>query len=200
MEPQKYPRWIKVEGPGNSQNPGHVLVDNEDQERAVLAGEDAPIELNPTGAKTQEPDEDKALEDLEREELVSILVRESITDDVSDDQLREGIRALRDRQSVDRVNGSVNDDGTEHDHGDMTDAAGDKIAPDPAQEANKGMDLGNNGRRLPDAKAAPATDARPDEAKDKVADDKPAGNVTEAAATPPGHKKGARKPDTDKAD
>lgn len=149
----------------------------------MLAGGEPPRELNPEGVETPAPEGEKPIEEMSREELVSILVRESITDDVSDDQIREGIRHLRDRHAADDKPADEP----------LKDAAGDDVPPPTEQEANKGKDDGVEDRTLPAAKPAPATDARPEDAKKKEADDKPAGNVTEAAKTPPDDKKGTTK-------
>ena len=183
----EYPKWVKVDGPGHPQNPGHVLVETEDQEREVLSGGEAPRDLNPEASEKPTPEGEKPIEEMSREDLISTLVRESITDDVTDDQLRDSIERLRDRGAPSR------------DPEPLTDADGEKVSPPQDQEANKGKDDAVEGRKLPEAKPEPATDARPDEAKGKVADDKAAGNVTEAAATPPEHKKGAKSPTADKA-
>lgn len=180
----EYPKWIDAPAgnPGHPQNPGKVLVENEDQEREVKAGGEPPRDLNPAAdPKDAAPADDKPVADMSREELISTLVRESITDDVSDDQLRESIQHLRER----------------HSPSPLTDAAGEDVPPPVDQEANKGKDDSEEGRKLPDAKPEPATDARPDEAKAKEPDDKPAGNVTKAAATPPDAPKGTKA--TDKA-
>lgn len=272
MRHDEYPKWVKVDGKGHPQNPGHVLVENEDQERDALATGEGPRELNPprdedvpkepvevgradgTVEIANEPAEDKPLAEQSRKELIDTLVRETITDEVEDDHLRSAIEVARehggkpsvfdrdgspeafepsgkpvdemDREELintvlDRainseasdadlrfvimvLDGDVRDepDDAHEEHGHaretkevepLTDAAGDKIPPDPAAEANKG-DTTKPAPGAPAAKSAPATDATPKEGKDKVADDKPAGNVTEAAATPPDHKKGAAKP------
>lgn len=177
---QEYPKWIDApEGnPGHPQNPGKVLVESEDQERDVLAGGEPPRELNPMAEPAAAPADEKPIDDMSREELISVLVRESITADVTDEQLRDSIRRLRDH-----VAGKDEPD---------VDAAGEKVPPPQDQEANKGNDDAVEGRTLPEANPEPATDARPDEAKEKVADDKPAGNITEAAATPPEAPKGTK--------
>lgn len=177
----EYPKWVKVDGPGHPQNPGHVLVETEDQEREVLSGGEAPRDLNPEASEKPKPEGEKPIEEMSREDLISTLVRESITDDVTDDQLRESIARLRDRHADDKPAEPLKD------------AAGDDVPPPVDQEANKGKDDGVEDRTLPDAKTAPGTDARPNEAKEKVADDKPAGNITEAAKTPPDAKKGTTK-------
>ena len=179
---QEYPKWIDAPhgNPGHPHNPGKVLVETEDQEREVLAGGEPPRDLNPEPAPGSAASGEKPIEDMSREELISVLVRESITADVTDEQLRESIHRLRDH-----VAGKDDAD---------IDAAGEKVPPPQDQEANKGKDDAVEGRKLPEAKPAPATDARPDEDKEKVADDKPAGNITEAAATPPEHTKGAKVP------
>lgn len=178
----EYPKWIDAPkgNPGHPQNPGKVLVESEDQEREVLAGGEPPRDLNPEPAPGSAASGEKPIDDMNREELISVLVRESITADVTDEQLRESIHRLRDH-----VAGK--------DAGEpLTDAAGEKVPPPQDQEANKGKDDAVEGRTLPEAKPEPATDARPDEAKEKVADDKPSGNITEAAATPPEAPKGTK--------
>ena len=265
---QEFPKWVKVDGKGHPHNPGHVLVETEDQEREALATGQGPRELNPpqdedvakepvevgradgTVEIANETAEDKPLADQDRKELIATLVRETITDEVEDNHLRSAIEAAREHggkpsvfdrsepeafepsgkpvDEMDRdelintvldravnsdasdadlrfvimvLNGDVreNDDAHEEreDGGEkqetLTDAAGDKVPPDPAAEANKG-DPTKPAPGAPAAKSAPETDATPKEGAAKVADDKPAGNVTEAAATPPEHKKGAAKP------
>jgi hypothetical protein len=189
----EYPKWICAPDGhhGHPQNPGKVLVENEGQELAVLAGGDPPAELNPAADPKPEGhsteitastiDLNKPIEDMNRAELVAALVQESITADVTDDQLRDSLRRLREHKED--APGEP-----------LKDAEGKEVPPPVDQEANKGKDLGEEGRTLPEAKSQTATDARPDDAKAKEADDKPAGNITEAAATPPDHKKGTRQP------
>lgn len=185
---QRYPLWIKVDGPGHPQNPGFVLVETEDQELEVLSGGEAPRDLNPEASEKLEPEGEKEIDEMGRDDLVAALVKESITDDVTDDQLRDSLKRLRERRDPEP-------DSKPAGNGEpVKDAEGKEVPPPTDQEANKGGDLGKDGRTLPEAKPAPATQAVPDEARDKVADNKPAGNITEAAATPPEHKKGARKP------
>lgn len=185
---EEYPKWVKVEGPGHPQNPGFVLVENEDQELEVLSGGEAPRDLNPEAAEKPEPEGEKEIDEMGRDDLVAALVKESITDDVTDGQLRDSLKRLRERREPEP------DDKAAGNGEPLKDAEGKDVPPPVDQEANKGGDLGEEGRKLPEAKPAAATQAVPDEAKEKVADDKPAGNITEAAATPPEHKKGARKP------
>lgn len=179
----EYPKWIDAPkgNPGHPQNPGKVLVENEDQEREVQAGGEPPRDLNPAAdeGSPSTPATEKPVADMSREELISTLVRESITDDVTDEQLRDSIERLRDRGNPSP----------------LTDAAGDNVSPPVDQEANKGKDDGEEGRTLPEAKPEPATDARPEEAKGKEPDDKPAGNITKAAATPPDAPKGTKAAD-----
>lgn len=151
----EYPKWVKVEGPGHPQNPGHVLVENEDQEREVAAGGVAPRELNPADAAKAEPEGEKSIDDMGREDLISTLVRESITDDVTDDQLRDSIKHLRNRQD-DRAPGDERDGGDP-----LKDAEGKDVPPPATEEANKGKNDAVEDRQAPEAKAFPATDARP---------------------------------------
>lgn len=194
---QEYPKWVKVDGPGHPQMPGHVLVDNEDQERRVLAGEEAPRDLNPphSAEADKRADEEKHINDMDRGELIAAIVKATITEDVTDEQLRDTLKSVREKEATDHANEGEGGRDPEP----LKDAAGDRVPADPAEEANKIGDLGEDGRRLPEAKPTPGSDIRTEEAKAKEPDDKPAGNVTEAAATPPDHKRGARKPATDKA-
>lgn len=201
----EYPKWVPVNGPGHPQNPGFVLVANEDEERQAQSTGAGPADLNPPPDAGQ-----KTLEEMDRDELKQILLREGIPDDMTDDDIRDAIRHGREKRAADadeaadkaRAEFEKRSAGGDHGDGSQTlaipraddkapeDAAGDKVAPDPADEANKaGTDPG---RTSPAAKSAPATDTRPDEAKDKIADDKPAANVTDAAATPPSTKKGSK--------
>jgi len=202
----RYPMWIDVDGPGHPQNPGKVLVNNEDEEREAKASGKGPAADNPPPDPGQ-----KSIDDMDRDELVATLVREGIPEDMSDDEIRNAIKhgrearaeharqdaedAERDREA--REAGGDHGDGLQTDQapkGDTdapVDASGDKIAPNPADEANKVVG-DDTTRDAPAAKSSPATDNRTDEAKKKVADDKPAGNVTDQAATAPAHKKGSQ--------
>lgn len=200
----EFPKWVPVKGPGHPQNPGFVLVENEDQERTAAAEGEGPADLNPPPEAGQ-----KTLAEMDRDELKQTLVREGIPDDMTDDDIRAAIESGRERraeyqrQDAEEAEQRREARNAGGDHGDgmqtdrvppadteeRKDAKGDTIAPDTADEANKGGD--NATRTAPEAKTAPATDSRSDEAKKKEADDKPAGNVTEVAATPPKHKRGA---------
>lgn len=107
---QAYPKWLPAkDGIGTPLNPGFVLVENEDQERDVAAGKEAPRHLNPMA------EADKPLDDMSHDELIASL--DVAKASAPDDRLRKAVKALR---------GKVND------------AAGDEVAPDPAAEANKG--------------------------------------------------------------
>lgn len=200
----EYPKWIKVPGKGHPQMPGHALVETEEQERETIATGVGPRDLNPPNDEDvkREPlemgtadgtvvdanatAEDKPLEDQAREELIAALVRETLTDKVSDDNLRAAIEHARETGAKFKA---PDDDG---DPEPRKDAAGNEMAPDPAAEANKG-DPTKPKPGAPEAKSSPATDSTPKESADKIADDKPVGNVTAAAATPADHKKGASK-------
>lgn len=200
---QEYPKWLPVSGPGHPQNPGHVLVENEDQEAEALASGQGPADLNPPPDPGQ-----KSLDEMSRDELIAILVKEGIPDDMSDDEIRNAIRhgreakadAARQEQEDAEHDREAREAGGDHGDGLQTttapkaskpapkDAKGDAIPADVADEANKGGDTDT--RTAPAAKSAQETDARPDDAKAKEADDAPAGNVTEVAATPKDSKKG----------
>lgn len=203
---QDFPQWVPVNGPGHPQNPGYVLVNNEDQKREAEASNTGPADLNPPPDPGQ-----KSIDDMSRDELKQVLLSEGIPDSMSDDDIRSAIKLGRERRA------QIAEEGAAHareeydkrasggDHGDDeqttavpeanakpdVDAAGDKIPPDTADEANKvpGVDPT---RDAPTAKSSPGNDTRPDEAKEKVADDAPAGNVTDAAATPPSQKRGTK--------
>lgn len=203
MSFEKYPCWIDVDGPGHPQAPGRVLVNNEDEELEALTSGNGPADLNPPPDPGQ-----KSLDELDRAALVDILVREGIPDDTSEDELREAIRHGRERKADkareaaehEKRQREIREAGGDHGDGLQTsmhpdgddepgkDAAGDAIAPDTANEADArtGAD-----RAAPQPNSSPATDARSDEAKGKVAAPAPAADVTKAAATPPAQKKGA---------
>jgi len=201
----EYPKWVAVDGPGHPQNPGFVLVDNEEQERAASEQGKGPADLNPPPDAGQ-----KALADMDRDELKQVLLREGIPDDMTDDDIRSAIehgrerRAEHQRQDAEdaKHDAEVREAGGDHGDGLQTadapkgnaepgkDAEGNAIPPDTADEANK-VTGDDATRTAPAAASSPATDSRSDEAKEKAADDAPAGNVTEAAATPPKHKRGA---------
>lgn len=68
-----------------------------------------------------------------------------------------------------------------------TDAAGEKVPPPADQEANKDQ-LADGERTLPIAKADQATDARPDDAKEREAGTTTATDQIEQALTPPDEK------------
>jgi hypothetical protein len=201
----EYPKWLPVDGPGHPQHPGHVLVENEDQEAEALASGKGPAALNPPPDAGQ-----KSLDEMNRDELIAVLVAEGIPDDMSDDEIRNAIRHGRESKAE---KARQQQEDAEHDreareaggdHGDglqtttapkasakaPTDSAGDAISPDPADEANKGGDTDT--RTAPAAKSASETDGRPDDAKAKIAADKPAGNVTEVAETPKDKKTAAK--------
>lgn len=201
---QEYPKWVRTDGPGHPQNPGFLLVENEEQEATAIAEGTGPADLNPPAEASQ-----KTLDEMDRADLIQVLVAEGIPDDMSDDEIRNAIRhgreareqhvkedqeeAERDRLAReaggDHGDGQQTDQTAPNDPEARTDAAGEKIPPNVADEANKGDNAAP--RTAPEAKTAAATDTRPDDAKKKEADDKPAGSVTEAAATPPKHKRGA---------
>lgn len=202
---QDYPKWLPVNGPGHPQKPGYVLVENEDQELEAMESGKGPAALNPPPDAGQ-----KSLDEMDRDKLKHVLLSEGIPDDMSDDEIRTAIKHGRERraQIADEDAKAAREEyekraaGGDHGDGEQTDAvpkadddapedaSGDKIAPDTADEANKaGVD---SKRTLPGAKSAPGNDSRPDEAKDKVADDKPATSVVDAAATPASTKKGSK--------
>lgn len=170
---EAYPKWLPIDGPGHPQNPGFVLVENEDQEKAVLAGEAPPAHLNPAPA-----DAGKDPVNMTRPELIDAVAAEMTNSKITDDDLRTALASIREKNKPGEL---------------LTDSAGDNVPAPVDQEANKGGDLGEEGRTLPEAQPEPGSDAQPDDAKGKQPADAPAENITDVAETPADSPKGNKK-------
>jgi hypothetical protein len=186
----EYPKWIDVDGAGHPQNKGRVLVENADQERAALATGKGPDHLNPgqsdNATDTVRADltdlADKSIGDMNREELIATLVAVSITDEVTDDDLRDLIDRAREARSG-------NHDDEELHPEPIVDAAGEKAPPPQDQEANKDQLGASEVRTQPLPEAAPGTDARSDDAKAREPASAPASDPVAQAQTAPDEKK-----------
>jgi hypothetical protein len=203
---QEYPKWVAVDGPGHPANPGKVLVENEEQEVAAIDSGKGPDHLNPPVDEARATAvavapiaqilaggvSDKPLAEQSRDELCATMAALFVQSPLSDDEIRKEVESLQ--RYLDR--GKGNEHGQEGDAKEdlqdpiqsITDAAGDPVPPPADQEANKdGLDPATRTLPLPDAEQG--ADARPDEAKEREAGDKPATDQIAAAETAPDEKK-----------
>lgn len=207
---QEYPKWIAVSGPGHPQNPGKVLVENEDQEREALATGEGPAELNPpmdekrseaaqlapVAALLADGAPTKEIKDQDRGELIATLSVLIMTSTLSDDEIREQVDAFKRWEEArqggdyddlaDRLAGGDDrrtvDDMSEREP--LKDAAGDEVAPPQDQEANKDQ-LGAGERTLNEAESAPGNGDGAGAPEDREAGTHPATDATKQALTDP---------------